>query len=47
MGCRYLSGGGAPLQALRVADYIAGMTDILRARAHRGISGATPDLRIG
>jgi len=42
-----LAAADAPLQALRVADYIAGMTDNYALAAHRGISGETPDLRIG
>ncbi len=34
-------------RALRVADYIAGMTDNYALEAHRRICGETPDLRIG
>jgi dGTPase len=42
-----LEGADAPQRALRVADYIAGMTDNYALAAHRAIGGNTPDLRIG
>ncbi|HMB11575.1 deoxyguanosinetriphosphate triphosphohydrolase [Saliniramus sp.] len=42
-----LKAADSPLQALRVADYIAGMTDNYALAAHRGIGGDTPELRIG
>lgn len=42
-----LEAADAPQRALRVADYIAGMTDNYALAAHRAIGGDTPDLRIG
>ena len=42
-----LEAADAPLRALRVADYIAGMTDNYALAAHRAIGGDTPELRIG
>lgn len=42
-----LEGADAPQRALRVADYIAGMTDNYALAAHRALRGDTPDLRIG